>query len=119
MRAFLQALLEVFHRHREHELDPVQLIDFTGPRVIVNWGDVGRRVRASDFTNHAFAGNMIRQAGKGLQADNVIDAAVNQLDHLSGQEPAFPGLVGEGEVVLRVLGNFRDRLGSGKALAGF
>ena len=36
---------------------------------------------------------MVGQAGEGLGADNIGRAAVNQFQHLSGEEPSLPCLV--------------------------
>ena len=39
---------------------------------------------------------MVRQAGEGLCTHDVSGAAVDELEHLSGQEPSFSGLVSDG-----------------------
>ena len=43
-----------------------------------------------------FTYDMVGQAGKRLGADDVIDTAVDQFNHFTGQEPAFTGLVTDG-----------------------
>ena len=45
--------------------------------------------------DHAFSYYMIGQAGKGLSADDIVGAGVDQFQHLSGQEPAFSCLVAQ------------------------
>ena len=40
---------------------------------------------------------MVRQAAEGLDADDIVDSAVDQFEHLTGQEPALTGLVSEGD----------------------
>ena len=40
---------------------------------------------------------MVRQAGKRLGADDIRRAALDQLNHLAGKEPAFAGLIAQGD----------------------
>ena len=40
---------------------------------------------------------MVRQAAERLNADDVVDTALDELQHLTGQEPALTGLVSEGD----------------------
>ncbi len=47
----------------------------------------------AQFFDDSFPHHVIWQAGEGLGADNVVHAAVNQFYHLSGEEPAFSGLI--------------------------
>ena len=45
--------------------------------------------------DHAFAGDMVRQAGKWLQADDTAAFMIQKIDHIGGEEPAFAGAVAE------------------------
>ena len=47
----------------------------------------------ANFFDDTFSYNMVRQAAKWLDADDVRNTAVDQLHHFSGQEPSFTGLV--------------------------
>ena len=40
---------------------------------------------------------MVRQAAERLNADDVVDTALDELQHLTGQEPALTGLVSKGD----------------------
>ena len=44
---------------------------------------------------------MVRQAGPGLEADDVLGAAVDEVDHIPREEPAFTGFMAQGQVFLR------------------
>ena len=43
----------------------------------------------AQFLDHALSGNVVGQAGKGLNTGNAGYARVNQLHHLCGKEPPF------------------------------
>ena len=88
--------MHILARCGQHQLDPVQLVDFAGPRIVVDGYDVGLRVPPAQFFDHAFSHHMVGQAGEGLGADDVGRAAVDQLQHLPGEEPSLPGLVANG-----------------------
>lgn len=88
---FFFCLLQLFFCYFQHQLDPVHLIDLAGIRVTIKRNDIRLRISAQKLADHALAGNMIRQAGKRLQADDIIYAAAQQLGHLGSQQPAFAG----------------------------
>ena len=56
----------IFKCGAEHQLDPVQLIYFTGSWVIINGYDVGFRAAVSELLDDAFSYDMVWQAGKRL-----------------------------------------------------
>ena len=55
------------------------------------------RILAAQLLDDAFSDDMVGQAAEGLGADDIVDAAVDQFQHLTGQEPALTGLVSEGD----------------------
>ncbi len=59
---------------------------------------------------------MVWQAAEGLYADDVIDAAVEQLHHLAGQEPSLTGLIADGNNGLCIFYDLVDAGGRGKVL---
>ena len=87
---------KIFECSGQHQLDSVKLVYFTCSGIEVDCDDVGFRVSSSQLLDYAFSYYMVRQAGKGLCADNVSCAAVDQFQHLAGQEPAFSGLISDG-----------------------
>ena len=87
---------KIFECSGQHQLDSVELVYFTCTGIKVDCDDVGFRVSSSQLLDYAFSYYMVRQAGKGLCADNVSCAAVDQFQHLAGQEPAFSGLISDG-----------------------
>ena len=54
------------------------------------------------------AHHMVGKAAEGLDADDVLDTAVDQLDHLSGEEPAFAGLIADTHDGFRVFDQLVD-----------
>ena len=48
---------------------------------------------------------MVRQAGPRLEANDVLCAAVDEVDHVARKEPTFAGYVTEGEIFLCFFGN--------------
>ena len=84
-------------RGGDHELEPVELIDLTGARVVVDADDVGLRVAAADLAEHALADDVVGQAAEGLAAHDVRRAVLDELDHLRGQQPPLARLVAQGE----------------------
>ena len=109
--------IEVFNSRRKHQLDSVQLIDFAGTGIVIHRDNVGFGEAVAQFLDDTLADNMVRQAGERLCADNVVRAAVDQLDHLAGQEPSLAALVADGYEGLRVLGQLADMRGRSAALA--
>ncbi len=65
-------------------------------RIVVDCHDIGFRILAAQFFDNTFSDNMVWQAGEWLCADNIVCTAVDQFQHLTGQEPSFTGLVTEG-----------------------
>ena len=86
----------LFHslpRRRQHELDPVQLIDFRCARVVVDRCNIGLRISGPELLDDAFPDDVVGQAGEGLDADDVGDTALDEFQHLAGQEPSLAGLI--------------------------
>ncbi len=69
---------------RQHQLDPVELVDFACARVIVDGDDIRQRVAVSQLFDYAFAYDMVRQAAKRLGAYDIVCACMDQLEHLRG-----------------------------------
>ena len=86
---------EIFLGGREHQLDPVKLIDFAGTRIVVDGDNIGKRVALAQFFDNTLSDNVVWKTSKRLCTDNVVDAAVDQFHHFSGQEPAFSGLIAD------------------------
>ena len=78
--------------HGQHQLDAVFLVDPGGAGVIVHGGDVRLGVAGADLVDHALAHNVVGQAAERLGAHNVAIAALHQLNHLGGEQPALPHL---------------------------
>ena len=57
----MQKMSHIFNRCRQHQLDPVDLVDFAGTRIVVNGNDVGFRESLAKFLDHALSYHMIRQ----------------------------------------------------------
>ena len=90
---FFFCLLQLFFSYFQHQLDPVHLIDLAGISVTIKRNDIRLRISAQKLADHALAGNMIRQAGKRLQADDIIDAAAQQLGHLAVSSQPSPAIL--------------------------
>ena len=104
-RCFLGDALEC---HREHQFDAVELIDFAGARVVVDGRDVGFGEAFAQRFDHALAGDVIGQAGKWLQTQDVRDARFDEFDHFGGEEPAFAGIVAFLQEIVGYFGEFVD-----------
>ena len=72
----------VLLRHRDHELDAVQLVHLGGARVVVHGHDVALRVAAAQLLDDRLAHHVVGQAGEGLRADDVGRAVVDEVEHL-------------------------------------
>ena len=72
------------------------MVYFTGTRVIIYGHNIRVGIILADGFDDTFAYNMIGQTAKGLCTHNIRRSAVDQLHHLSGQEPALSGLVADG-----------------------
>ena len=86
-------ILHLLLRSRKHQFDAVQLVYFACSRIIIDCNDVGFRMTAAQFFNNTFPDYVVWQTGERLCADNVWCTAVDQLQHFSGKEPSFTGLV--------------------------
>ena len=96
-RVFLRLLLlQILHRRRQHQLDTIQLVYFAGTGIVVDSHDVGVGIAMANFFDHTFTYDMVWQAGKRLDTNDILGTAVNQLHHLTGQEPSFTSLVTHG-----------------------
>ena len=73
----------------------------------------------AQLLDHAFAHNMVGQTAKGLGADDIVHTAVDQLQHLSCEEPSLAGLVAQGHKALGHLSQFIDGGRGRKMHAGF
>ena len=62
---------QIVHRRCQHQFDAVQLIDFAGARVIVDGYDIGPGECFSQWLDHAFSDDVVRQAAKRLGAHDV------------------------------------------------
>ena len=88
-------ILEIFLGCRQHQFDPVELVDFAGSGIIVYGNDIGLRMLPAQFFNDTLSDNMVGQTAEGLRADNIGGARMDQLQHFAGQEPAFAGLISQ------------------------
>ena len=86
----LRRTAQVFVGGTEHQLDTVQLVYLRSARIIVNGHNISLRVIRPDMLDNALSDDVIRQAAKRLDADNVHDAAVDQIHHLAGQDRPLP-----------------------------
>ena len=82
-------------RRGEHQLDAVELVDLARAGVVVHGGNVGLGIGGLQRLDDALADDMIRQARKGLNADDVRRAGGDELCHLTGEEPALAVLVAD------------------------
>ena len=89
----LFCFVHIFHCRGQHQLDSVQLVYFTCSGIVVNGYDIGARMSTADLLDHTFAYDMVWQAAKWLDADDIRYSAADQLQHFSCKEPAFSGLV--------------------------
>lgn len=92
MRLFI-VFMQILLCCGKHKLDPVQLIYFAGTWIVVDGNNVGFRMLTANFLDDTFSYDVVRQASKRLDADDVRDTAVDEFHHLSGQEPSFTGLI--------------------------
>ena len=53
----------------------------------------------AQFLDDTLSDDVVRQASERLGADDILDTAVDQLKHLTGQKPSLTGLVSEGDIV--------------------
>ena len=85
--------LQILLGRSQHQFNTVQLVNFTGTWIVVYSDDIGFWIALSKFLDHAFSDNVVWQAAKWLGADDIFNTAVDQLQHLAGQKPAFASLV--------------------------
>ena len=88
--------MKILLRCGKHQFDSVQLINFAGTWIVVDGNDVGFRMLTAHFFDNTFTNDVVRQAAKRLDADDVRNTTVDQLHHLTGQEPSLTGLVSGG-----------------------
>ena len=100
MLRFLRATLLC---HGKHQFQSVKLIDLTRAGIAVNRRDVRAVIRLAQIVHDALARNVIRQAAERLQADDVGNALLDELDHLAREEPPLPRHVAEADVTRRKL----------------
>ena len=68
---FAGLMIQVFMGSSQHQLDPVQLVYLAGSGIIVHGNDVGFRMLAAQLLDDALSNDMVGQAAKGLDADDV------------------------------------------------
>ena len=90
---FLLMFFNFFEGYSEHQFNAVQLIYFTCSCIAVDRHYIGLWVGMKQFTNHSLANDMVRQTAEWLQADDVINAMLDQRNHFCCQEPALAGYV--------------------------
>ena len=71
LRFLFIILMQIFLCSGEHQLDSVQLVYFTCTRIIINGNDVCFRMLATNFLDNTFTYDVIWQAAKWLDADDV------------------------------------------------
>ena len=84
----------------QHEFDPVLLVDPGCAGIIVDGDDVAHGVVVLQLADHPLAHDVVGQAAEGLGADDVAGTGVDQLQHLSGEQPAFAHLVAVAQVAV-------------------
>ena len=99
---------QILIRRRQHQLNPIELIHLTGPRIIIDGHNIGERIPLPDLLDHPFSHHMIGQAAEGLTADDIARTAFDQLDHLAGQKPPFAGLIADIDDRLRIFHQLID-----------
>ena len=82
---FAGLMIQVFMGSSQHQLDPVQLVYLAGSGIIVHGNDVGLWMLAAQLLDDALSNDMVGQAAKGLDADDVPGAALDELQHFPGQ----------------------------------
>ena len=87
--------VDVFESHGEHEFDAVELVDLAGAWVVVDGCDVGVGVEFAEAFDHALACDVVGEARKWLNTEDIFDAVVDEFDHFGGEEPTFAGGVSE------------------------
>ena len=85
--------LQILLGRSQHQFNTVQLVNFTGTWIVVYSDDIGFWIALSKFLDHTFSDNVVWHAAKWLGADDIFNTAVDQLQHLAGQKPAFASLV--------------------------
>ena len=61
----------ILHCRGQHQFDSVQLVHVTGSRIIIHRYDIRICILPAQFLDDALPHHMVRQAAKGLGADNV------------------------------------------------
>ena len=78
--------LQVLKSAVDHQLDPVELVDLRRSRIVIHRDYICLRIRIPDAADHPFAHNVIWQAGKRLDADDVRRALLDQVEHFRSLE---------------------------------
>ena len=73
-------------------------------------------MQGADLIDHALAHNVVRQTAERLGADNVAVAALDQLDHLGGQQPALAHLGTQRDDALGLFHQLAERAGRVEAV---
>lgn len=81
-------------RGGHEEFYSVELVRGADACVVVEREDVRAFVAAFELFDYAFAGDVVRQAGEGLDAEDVFHAAFDEGYHFGGEQPSFAALVG-------------------------
>ena len=83
----------VFLGHADHELNAVELVDLGRTGVVVHRDNVALGVLTAQFLDHSLTHHVVGQARKGLRADDVGRTVVDQVEHLSREQPAFTHVI--------------------------
>ena len=86
---FISFQLHILFCYRQHQFDTVQLVYFTRARIVIHGHHVRVRIHLTELFNYPLPYNVVRQASKGLNANNIRCSMRDQLYHFPGQEPAF------------------------------
>lgn len=89
-------LLQVFLCGGEHQLDPVQLINFTGSGIVINGNNIGFGITLAQLFYYPLADHVVGKASERLGTYDIAGACLNKLHHFPGKEPAFTGLIADG-----------------------
>lgn len=75
---------KIFLCGRQHEFNSVQLVYFTGSRIVVDSNNVGQRIFVPQLLDDAFAYDMIWKAAERLCAYDIICAGMYEFKHFTG-----------------------------------
>ena len=89
----LNLCFQILLRCRKHQLNTVQLIYLTCTWIIVDSRNIRLWILTADLLDNTLTHNVVWQAGKWLDTNDIRHSIVDQLHHFTGEEPAFTGLV--------------------------